>query len=143
MTEPEDRLVGNGQAAEANFPTPPTRAAVPDWYPELLDAVADCVRTGRQRAVSAANQELVSTYWAMGAEILARQDAEGWDTRVIDRLSADLRERFPAHLRILATQPQVHAGLRRGVARLRNRATLRCTIALASQRCPFGQARYC
>jgi len=66
MTEPEDRLVGNGQAAEANFPTPPTRAAVPDWYPELLDAVADCVRTGRQRAVSAANQELVSTYgqWA-------------------------------------------------------------------------------
>jgi len=38
MTEPEDRLVGNGQAAEANFPTPPTRAAVPDWYPELLDA---------------------------------------------------------------------------------------------------------
>jgi predicted nuclease of restriction endonuclease-like (RecB) superfamily len=110
MTEPEDRLVGNGQAAEANFPTPPTRAAVPDWYPELLDAVADCVRTGRQRAVSAANQELVSTYWAMGAEILARQDAEGWGTRVIDRLSADLRERFPAHLRILATQPQVHAG---------------------------------
>jgi len=95
MTEPEDRLVGNGQAAEANFPTPPTRAAVPDWYPELLDAVADCVRTGRQRAVSAANQELVSTYWAMGAEILARQDAEGWGTRVIDRLSADLRERFP------------------------------------------------
>jgi len=46
----------------------------------------------------------------MGAEILARQDAEGWGTRVIDRLSADLRERFPAHLRILATQPQVHAG---------------------------------
>jgi predicted nuclease of restriction endonuclease-like (RecB) superfamily len=78
-----------------NFPTPPTRASVPDWYPELLDAVADCVRTGRQRAVSAANQELVSTYWAMGAEILARQDAEGWGTRVIDRLSADLRERFP------------------------------------------------
>jgi predicted nuclease of restriction endonuclease-like (RecB) superfamily len=78
-----------------NFPTPPTRAAVPDWYPDLLDAVANCVQTGRQRAVSAANQELVSTYWAVGAEILARQDAEGWGTRVIDRLSADLRERFP------------------------------------------------
>jgi predicted nuclease of restriction endonuclease-like (RecB) superfamily len=45
--------------------------------------------------VSAVNQELVSTYWAVGAEILARQDAEGWGARVIDRLAADLRERFP------------------------------------------------
>jgi predicted nuclease of restriction endonuclease-like (RecB) superfamily len=43
----------------------------------------------------AVNQELVSTYWAVGAEILARQHAEGWGSRVIDRLAADLRERFP------------------------------------------------
>jgi predicted nuclease of restriction endonuclease-like (RecB) superfamily len=57
--------------------------------------LAECVQIGRQRAVSAANQELVSTYWAVGAEILARQEAEGWAARVIDRLSADLRERFP------------------------------------------------
>jgi hypothetical protein len=66
---------------DGRFPVPPTRAAVPDWYPELLDAVAERVRTGRQRAVSAANQELVSTYWAVGAEILARQQAEGWGAR--------------------------------------------------------------
>lgn len=83
-------------SAPARFPVPPTRVAVPDWYPELRDAVTDCVRAGRQRAVSAANQQLVSTYWwAMGTEILARQDVEGWGARVIDRLSADLRERFP------------------------------------------------
>ncbi|CAM2854863.1 DUF1016 N-terminal domain-containing protein [Skermania piniformis] len=69
--------------------------AIPDWYPELLDAVADRARFGRQRALAAANQRLVQTYWAVGNEVLARQSAEGWGARVIDRLSADLRKRFP------------------------------------------------
>jgi predicted nuclease of restriction endonuclease-like (RecB) superfamily len=81
--------------ASARFSVLPPKAAIPDWYPELLAAVADCIRAGRQRAVAAANQELVGTYWAIGAEILARQHDEGWGARVIDRLSADLRERFP------------------------------------------------
>lgn len=72
-----------------------TRGAVPDWYPQLLDSVTHAVSLGRRRAISAANTELVLTYWAVGNEILARQDAEGWGTRVIDRLSDDLRARFP------------------------------------------------
>jgi predicted nuclease of restriction endonuclease-like (RecB) superfamily len=78
-----------------SFPVPPPKSTVPDWYPELLDAVTDRVQTGRQRAVGAANQELVLTYWQVGAEILIRQSAEGWGARVIDRLAADLRDRFP------------------------------------------------
>jgi predicted nuclease of restriction endonuclease-like (RecB) superfamily len=77
------------------FPPRPSKASTPEGYPDLLNAVADCVQTGRQRAIAAANQELVTTYWAVGVEILARQDAEGWGARVIDRLSHDLRERFP------------------------------------------------
>lgn len=91
-----DGQVGRGiSGAGAAFPASPSKAAVPDWYPELLDAVAGRVEAGRQRAVAVANQELVATYWSIGNEILARQDAEGWGTRVIDRLSADLRDRFP------------------------------------------------
>lgn len=82
-------------AAGARFPMATTTAAVPAWYPELLDAVADHVQTGRQRAVRAANQELVATYWQVGKEIVARMEFEGWGTRVVDRLAADLRERFP------------------------------------------------
>ena len=35
------------------------------------------------------------TYWEIGRIILARQEAEGWGSRVIDRLSADLRVDFP------------------------------------------------
>ncbi|WP_029112533.1 YhcG family protein [Mycobacterium sp. URHB0044] len=95
MTAPDDKLSRDGAGSGAVFPGVPPKIAVPDWYPELLDAVAGRVQTGRQRAVAAANQELISTYWAVGNEILARQHAEGWGARVIDRLSADLRERFP------------------------------------------------
>ena len=37
----------------------------------------------------------MSLYWAIGKEILTRQEIEGWGTRVIDRLAKDLRSEFP------------------------------------------------
>ena len=39
--------------------------------PELLASVSDRVAAGQQRAIAAANQELLTTYWAVGAETLA------------------------------------------------------------------------
>ena len=80
---------------ENGFPGTPARSTMPGWYPELLASVAEHVSTGHRRAVAAANAELLRSYWAIGNEILARQDAEGYGTKVIDRLSADLKERFP------------------------------------------------
>lgn len=77
------------------FPPTPARSGMPDWYPDMLASVADKVSTGRVRAVAAVNQELVATYWAVGKEILERQSQEGWGAKVIDRLSADLRDKFP------------------------------------------------
>lgn len=77
------------------FPPTPARSGMPDWYPDMLASVADRVSTGRVRAVAAVNQELVATYWAVGKEILERQSQEGWGAKVIDRLSADLRDKFP------------------------------------------------
>lgn len=68
---------------------------MPGWYPDLLASVAERVKTGSLRAVGAANRELLIAYWGIGRDILDRQDEEGWGARVIDRLSADLRERFP------------------------------------------------
>jgi predicted nuclease of restriction endonuclease-like (RecB) superfamily len=68
---------------------------MPGWYPELLASIVQRVAVGRRRAIAAANQELVATYWAIGRDILDRQEAEGYGTKVIDRLSADLRREFP------------------------------------------------
>jgi len=45
-----------------------------------------------QRVVST---ELLALYWRIGHTSLERQQAEGWGTRVIDRLSADLQAAFP------------------------------------------------
>jgi predicted nuclease of restriction endonuclease-like (RecB) superfamily len=43
----------------------------------------------------AANTAMVMLYWDIGRLILDRQEREGWGARVIDRLSADLRQTYP------------------------------------------------
>lgn len=85
-----------------NHPNPPDgfahvepASSMPGWYAELLSSVRDHVSSGRRRALGAVNAELVLTYWHIGREILARQDAEGYGTKVIDRLSADIKDAFP------------------------------------------------
>ena len=85
---------GGSPAAGAQFPVPPGPATLPGWYPALLASVSTRVSDGQQRG-TAANRELLATYWAIGADILARQHEQGWGARIIDRLSADLREGFP------------------------------------------------
>ena len=43
----------------------------------------------------AANAAMVMMYWDIGRLILDRQEREGWGAKIIDRLSADLREAYP------------------------------------------------
>ncbi|MFQ6241859.1 DUF1016 N-terminal domain-containing protein [Sinorhizobium meliloti] len=66
-----------------------------DGYASLLAELKDRIRTARLKAAVAVNQELILLYWSIGREILARQVAEGWGARVIDRLATDLRRGFP------------------------------------------------
>jgi predicted nuclease of restriction endonuclease-like (RecB) superfamily len=66
-----------------------------DGYAILLGELKDRIRTARLQAAFAVNQELILLYWGIGREILERQAKEGWGSRVIDRLSADLRRDFP------------------------------------------------
>jgi predicted nuclease of restriction endonuclease-like (RecB) superfamily len=68
---------------------------MPAWYPDLLEQVSQRVESGRVRAVATATTEQIATYWAVGGDILERQREQGWGARVIDRLSADLQQRFP------------------------------------------------
>ena len=77
------------------FESAPARSALPDWYPDLLDRISTHVATGRRRAVTAANREMLASYRSIGQEILNRQHEEGWGSKVIDRLSTDLKTRFP------------------------------------------------
>lgn len=64
-------------------------------YAKLLDGIKARVHAARIRAASAVNSELVMLYWHVGREILKRQNDEGWGSKVIDRLSLDLKGEFP------------------------------------------------
>jgi predicted nuclease of restriction endonuclease-like (RecB) superfamily len=64
-------------------------------YRDLLAHLKSQIRTAQVRAALAVNQELVLLYWGIGKEILTRQQAEGWGSKVIERLAEDLRLEFP------------------------------------------------
>ncbi len=72
-----------------------TVAALPADYAPLLAEIKARVQSARIKAGLAANRELLALYWDIGRLILERQRKEGWGTKVIDRLSADLQREFP------------------------------------------------
>lgn len=74
---------------------PAATEASPAGYGELLDVVRERIRAARFRAAVALNRELVTLYWQIGHEILTRQEASRWGSRVVERLAEDLRREFP------------------------------------------------
>lgn len=62
-----------------------------DWFAELKTKI----HSAQQRATLAVNRELILLYWQIGSDILARQAAQGWGAKVIERLAHDLRTAFP------------------------------------------------
>ena len=67
----------------------------PAAYGALLADLKQRVRRAQVRAALSVNRELVLLYWHIGREILRSQQAEGWGTKVIERLAKDLRREFP------------------------------------------------
>ena len=67
----------------------------PAAYGALLADLKQRVRRAQVRAALSVNRELVLLYWHIGREILRSQQAEGWGTKVIERLARDLRREFP------------------------------------------------
>jgi predicted nuclease of restriction endonuclease-like (RecB) superfamily len=75
--------------APASLAEPPVGYAV--WLAELKARI----QSAQQRAAVAVNHELVSLYWHIGRDILARQAEQGWGAKVIERLAHDLHAAFP------------------------------------------------
>jgi predicted nuclease of restriction endonuclease-like (RecB) superfamily len=70
-------------------------AEPPDSYPAFLAELKQRIRSARLQTALSVNRQLILLYWSIGPDILARQQAEGWGSKVIDRLAADLRRAFP------------------------------------------------
>jgi predicted nuclease of restriction endonuclease-like (RecB) superfamily len=69
--------------------------APPEGYANWLADLKIRIHSAQQRATLAVNRELVLLYWQIGREILERQAAQGWGSKVIERLAQDLRAAFP------------------------------------------------
>jgi predicted nuclease of restriction endonuclease-like (RecB) superfamily len=77
------------------FPVPPPASDAPPDYAAWLADLKARIQQQRLRVVLASNAVMVLLYWDIGRSILDKQDVQGWGSRVIDRLAADLREAFP------------------------------------------------
>src|SRR5205085_357143 len=72
-----------------------SEAGLPPGYLAMLDVLKARIRNAQVEAAVAVSRELIELYWQIGRSIAERQMNEGWGTKVLDRLSNDLRLEFP------------------------------------------------
>lgn len=65
------------------------------------------------QAARLVNTELVVLYWRIGTLIRQRRAEEGWGTKVVDRLAADLRAASPS-TRVFQLTSDIQNSVRRG-----------------------------
>ena len=72
----------------------PTVLLPPD-YPEFVESLKKRIHIAQVKAAVAVNRELVLLYWDIGRDILTRQQEQSWGSKVIEKLSEDLKIAFP------------------------------------------------
>lgn len=77
------------------MPRSPSLFPEEENYAALLSDLKSRISKAQVRAALAVNQELMFLYWQIGRDILQRQQQEGWGSKIIERLSKDLRREFP------------------------------------------------
>ena len=70
-------------------------SGLPPGYLVMLEDLKARIRKAQVEAAVAVSRELIELYWQIGRSIAERQMNEGWGTKVLDRLSNDLRREFP------------------------------------------------
>lgn len=97
MTVPAYKLAPDtiNQEKDSMSDKPVSLTPPPEGYADWLADLKGRIHTAQQRATLAVNRELVLLYWHIGRDILARQSAQGWGAKVIERLAHDLRTAFP------------------------------------------------
>ena len=64
-------------------------------YSTLLRQVKKRVTLAQQRAIFAANEELLRMYWDLGQMLYAAQQAKGWGKGTLAKLSQDMKNEYP------------------------------------------------
>ncbi|MEN9303968.1 MAG: hypothetical protein RL264_2397 [Bacteroidota bacterium] len=68
---------------------------LPTNYATLVSELKERIRGARYKVSLLVNREMLFLYWEIGNTISEQQKTEGWGSKVIDRLSVDLKTEFP------------------------------------------------
>ena len=63
-------------------------------YAVLLHKIKQRVLVTQQRAIYAANEEMLRMYWDIGGMLQRSQDADGWGKKTLQRLAEDLKNDY-------------------------------------------------
>ena len=77
------------------FPVAPNLSEMGDSYLQFIEEIKKEILKQRVSVVMNANTSMICLYWNIGRAILEKQQKEGWGTKVIDRMSKDLKRAFP------------------------------------------------
>lgn len=69
---------------------------LPADYPAFLEEIKASIRTAQVKTALAVNAGMLQLYWDIGRRIVEKQRQEGWGTKIIAHLAADLQNAFPA-----------------------------------------------
>ncbi|TVR37721.1 MAG: DUF1016 domain-containing protein [Cryomorphaceae bacterium] len=74
-----------------------SESAPPDrnQYRELLQTLKQKVTASQHRAAMSVNSHLIYLYWQIGGHILYEQERQGWGSKIIEQLAADLSAELP------------------------------------------------
>ena len=64
-------------------------------YAKLLRHIKQRVLLAQQRAIYAANEEMLRMYWDIGGMLQQSQDADGWGKKTLQRLAVDMKNDYP------------------------------------------------
>lgn len=79
----------------AMFPVAAAAGDMPAGYASWFTEIKRRIHNERRRLVLASNSVMVLLYWDIGQRILQKQAEQGYGTKVVDRLAADLAQAFP------------------------------------------------
>ncbi len=65
-------------------------------YKSVFYDLKEKIIYSQQKAIQSVNKQLVLLYWEIGNVILENQSQQGWGSKIIDSLSADLKSSFPS-----------------------------------------------
>ena len=77
------------------FPVAPNLSEMSDTYLKFIEEIKAEIQKQRISVVLNANSSMICLYWNIGRAIIKKQEKEGWGTKVIDRISKDIKDAFP------------------------------------------------